>query len=128
LRFLFSSSYEFSYLFYLRVLRSTNILFATTQVITKQETIDRDVTKFFPMKLLHCALDIFAASRNAKLAKKTDKIFMHINAKMLLCVRIAKIGLTSIAAFPIRPITVVNKSISPKRTKAEQARVRILIK
>jgi hypothetical protein len=127
-RVLFSSFCEFSYFFYLRVLRSTDILFATTQVITRQETIERDVTKFFPMKLLQCMLDIFAASRNAKPAKKTDKIFMYMNAKMLLCVRIAKIGLTSIAAFPVTPITVVNKSISPKRTKAEQARVRILIK
>jgi len=62
----------------------TKMLFATAAVITKQEAIEAEDTKYFPMKLLLGALAILVAPRNMKLVNRTVRIFRPMNARMFV--------------------------------------------
>jgi len=87
----------------------TKMLFATAAVITKQEAIEAEDMKYFPMKLLLGALAILVAPRNMKLVNRTVRIFRPMNARMFVLVSVANRGLTSIALLPVsRPLWSAN--------------------
>lgn len=86
----------------------------------KHEIDEAESIKYFPMKLLFVPLEILPAPRNIKPVKRTVAIFSPIKARMFVWVIDTKRGLTSIAPFPVTPITVVSKSATPKRNSVEQ--------
>jgi len=92
----------------------------------KQHAIEAEVTKYFPMKLLLDALAILPAPRKMKPADITARIFRPTKAMMFVWVSVAYKRLISIAPLPVTPTTVVNKSATPKRIRAEQITVCIL--
>lgn len=95
-------------------------MFATTAVIMKQEIDEAESIKYFPKILLPAPLEILPAPRNIKPVKRTVAIFSPTKARMFVWMIAAKRGLTSIAPFPVTPITVVSKSAAPKRNSVEQ--------
>ena len=98
----------------------TKRLFATAAVIAKQEAIEAEDMKYFPMKLQFDALAILAAPRNMKLVNRTVRIFRPMNARMFVWVSVANRGLASIALLLVMPINVVSRSVAPRRIRAEQ--------
>ena len=98
----------------------TKRLFATAAVIAKQEAIEAEDMKYFPMKLQFDALAIFAAPRNMKLVNRIVRIFRPMNVRMFVWVSVANRGLASIAPLPVMPINVVSRSAAPRRIRAEQ--------
>ena len=104
----------------------TKTLFATTAVIAKQEAIEAEDMKYFPMKLQFGALAIFAAPRNMKLINRTDRVFRPMNDRMFVWVSVANRGLASIAPLPVMPINVVSRSAAPRRIRAEQINACVL--
>ena len=113
-------------LVYYGILNSTRTLFATTEVIMKQEAVEAMIMKYLPTKLPLEALAILPAARKIKHASVTVKIFRPMNAMMFVWVSVANRGLTSIAPLPVTPTTVVSKSATPRRSRAEQITVCIL--
>lgn len=85
-----------------------------------------EVTKYFPMKLLLDALAILPVTRKMKPVNMTTRIFRPTKAMMFVWVSVASKGLISIAPLPVTPTTVVSKSATPRRIRAEQIIVCIL--
>ncbi len=86
----------------------------------KQETIEAEGTKYFPIMLSFEVLAIFAAPRKRKLMDSTASSFRLMKAKIFVWVRVANTGLTSMAPLLDTPTTVVSKSAAPRRSRVEQ--------
>lgn len=86
----------------------------------KQQAIEADDTKYFPMKLLLDALAMLPALRKTKPINMTARIFMPTKAMMFVWVSVASRGLISIAPLPVTPTTVVSKSATRVNKKIDQ--------